>query len=370
MIKYILLILLFTSTASAQNILDVPTQLKCMKEKILFHRKIPESKVFIHNEVSKKMEEWSLPEHVHYLYISDKRVMDEKGEIVSKRTKNARFFEAGRAISGKQEWKAKLYTGEPFYHNKESNTWYLTESDMITPGEYERQTRLSWWEKLGIAYAASGDPIYSGAGDGHIYRYLDCGYVNCWDTIHDYTSGTPNHTGNNLEVIARNDMHGSYEWEHWIYRGFFPVDTSGLPDDANITSATMNLYCTYKFGSWEFRLVEATQDLTWMLKTTDYDECGAVDDPTALATDIALTAGQYNVWTLNQTGLDLIDVEGWTKFGLREWKFDGDDVEPGYNQVSRGTFSSSERAGTEQDPYLEVVYTIGGEAAARRIMLY
>jgi len=108
-------------------------------------------------------------------------------------------------------------------------------------------------------------------------------------------------------------------------------------------------------------VVQTSQADTASLTTADYDQCGAISNPTEGATRIdigSITIGAYNSWTLNATGLGWISKTGYTFLGLRE----GHDainsaITFGINRVK---FAGSEATGTANDPYLDVTSSAGG----------
>jgi glucuronoarabinoxylan endo-1,4-beta-xylanase len=157
---------------------------------------------------------------------------------------------------------------------------------------------------------------------------------------------------------------GSSGNDHNIIRGFLPIDTSAIPDNASITSAVLKLYPTFiqdndNDGN-DFLVVvgPTSQSSASQITTDDFDQCGSVNNPQELSSRIDynnFVAGQYNDIVLNNSGIAAINKTGITFLGLRE----GHDVlnDP-VDDTNWFIFSSSNEAGTSQDPYLEVTYTI------------
>ncbi|MCG2700708.1 hypothetical protein L6267_00900 [Candidatus Parcubacteria bacterium] len=193
---------------------------------------------------------------------------------------------------------------------------------------------------------------YAGAGDGYVSNLS-----TSWDTAHDAIDGDGAFPAS-TPFFCRT----YYGYYRTFYRTFFPVDTSAIADSDTITAAELNIYVTVKqddvpeAASW-VNVVQTTQADPTTLITEDYDQCGAIDNPTEGATRITIaniTTSAYNTWTLNATGRGWIDKTGWTKLGIREGH-DATDTQP----VNAGTTykvdgSTSEQTGTSQDPYLEV----------------
>lgn len=239
------------------------------------------------------------------------------------------------------------------------------------PVFFEKQGGTLWQGKLisenmieNAVYPIRVDTVtsyYAGAGDG------DVTYSNAsWDVAHDAATGTlADYTDTDYDVAIGGGW-GSF----WISRHFIPIDTSGLPDAATISAATLYLYFTAankssSDGNGWMTTVQTNQASTSTLSTADYDQCGdAIDNPTegndsGNRIDLgAVSTGQYTGIPLNATGIGWISKTGYTKLGLREGH-DATDTSYLPDQAEdSATISSSEATGTSQDPYLEVTYTV------------
>jgi len=220
---------------------------------------------------------------------------------------------------------------------------------------------------------------YTGAGDGVIFS----GYSStAWDTIHDATTTNQasdvHDTDTSVEIAGVSRYDNASPPDINIRRGFLPVDTSGLPDNAIISAATMNLYVISEdhgdddAQAYLVIVGETSQAVTNALTREDYDQCGAIDNPTEGSDQLSLNGmatGQYVAWTLDATGRGWISKTGFTMLGMRE----GHDVEDitiaviGHN---RATIRFSEYADTGSDPYLSVTYTEpAGVASGSKMML-
>ncbi len=238
---------------------------------------------------------------------------------------------------------------------------------------YERDNRVYFQkiipeEFLDIAtypvYTDDTATYYSGAGDGYIYGVTpsDQGTAQQnWDYVHGLATGT-------LAWYLGNEDYTAYSTcsatGATIYRAFFPVDTSALPDNAVISAATFKAYITTTSdgdndGDDWVNIVQTSQNSTSSLVTADFDNCGAVTNPTEGATRIDITnisTGAYSTWTLNSTGMGWISKTGYTLLGLRE----------GHDAINSKTANGvtndiatrySEYSGTSSDPYLYITYT-------------
>jgi hypothetical protein len=216
---------------------------------------------------------------------------------------------------------------------------------------------------------------YAGAGDGHTGIAIGSTH---WAAAHDATSGDyTDYTGTVCSAEAFVGATGHVE----LLRVFTPIDTSGIDDGATISGATLNLYVTAKTNTdddgddW-INIVQTFQADPTVIGDSDYEDCGS-DNGTAARAKYApvegatridignITALQYNVWTLNATGIGWIKKtagDPYTMLGVRE----GHDC---INSTIVGTknnamnFSSSEDTSGTKDPYLDV--TVSGGATAK-----
>jgi len=201
------------------------------------------------------------------------------------------------------------------------------------------------------------------------------GGSSTWATVHGGTSGSDGAypSGGLGYIYAGKEGGGTFQ----IGRFFHLYDTASLPDDATIQSATVSLDMTTlgngdNDGDDWVNIVPSTPASNTNLVVGDFDQCGAISDPTEYATRIditGMTANVYTVWTLNATGLSNISLTGITKFGARE----GHDAINSAYAGSSGTLNqaypkTADTAGTSSDPKLVVEYTVGG-ARSRLLLL-
>lgn len=290
-----------------------------------------------------------------------------------------------------------VWDGESYYESEEgfdfleanSTLKSFTHKAYIEDANENRQNVKLFWEKRNnvlwqakvlprvflnnatYPVIADADTFYTGAGDGMVNE----GGNATWAVTHDATSG------NNASYTDTDHLAGQCGYEstpnYYIKRGFFPFDTSGLPDVATITAATLTLYVHAlnedDSDSEAFlNVVKTYQADPTELVTADYEDCGCDDGNdeggraketpiTVGATEIALSSMSVDsdiVFTLNATGLGWIDKTGWTKLGTRE----GHDLEDNaFNAVSGNNgvrVRMSEYTGTGDDPLLSVTYVI------------
>lgn len=208
---------------------------------------------------------------------------------------------------------------------------------------------LGWLkESVGVVTL---DPTnyYAGAGDGYVVRFQE----GTWAGARD------NPLGENAFPVVDEDWMWYGDVEGGLYtvsRVFFPIDTSALPPGAGITAATLYFYVADTgAGDKALGVVQTSQANTGTLVVGDFDECGAVDNPTEGATRSSSVSAGYNGLVLNATGRGWIDDDGITKLGIRGGK-DIDDISPISRHYLRLCYS--EYTGTDHDPYLRVTYIV------------
>mgnify|MGYP001570676229 FL=1 len=315
---------------------------------------------------------------VVYSYVSTQPVPAETyqglKEDLSKRTPNSQtFLKSVTPIdeqTQQEEYVSKFYSSPTF--QKEGDTWYQIETAATTPVAFASQTKLTLLDEVKelLGHKVLADQFFAGAGDGEVEKSDD----SDWATTHDAITGetaTPVATTGDTKT-GKNLISGNYN----ISRLFLPFNTSAIPSNASVVSASISVYVTSTTdldndGDDYINVVQTSQPNSTTFTTADYDLAGAVSNPTTGATAIDLTAGftasAYNTFTLNSTGISWIKTGGQnsacgtttgvTCLGLRE----GHDI---INSAYTGTgnnsiiVSTSEEAGTSQDPYLTVTYTI------------
>lgn len=285
-----------------------------------------------------------------YAYISENKVqpLTHKGIKETRKTENTVFFEEGDISV------ARVYVGKPFI--QDSGEWKHVEFATTTIEAFDLQTKektiLGFALQEKVAYADSISP-YSGAGDGRV-----SGQDGSWSTVRNASSGNTgaSHTGTDEYPLA--------DWSnpnYRIWRMFFPVDTSALPDDATITAADFKV--TLNGDSTGYSnvgvLIQTSQASNTSLVEADYDNLtlNTPDEGASRVTMDGFSAGQVFTYSLNATGLTWVSKTGYTNLGIREAR-DVDNSTPtqiGVNVKLR----TSEYTGTASDPYLEITYTSG-----------
>lgn len=202
--------------------------------------------------------------------------------------------------------------------------------------------------------------------DGHSSSYEQS---SDWDTAHDYT------TGNNLTdsgtTLPIHYCRTNATPPIGILRLFYLYDTSAVGTDT-VSSATNSHYAVSKSAptsgvSTTAVLVQSSPASNTVLVNADYDQCGAVNNPTEGASRFDAytnwTLSQYNDISLNATGISWIDGSGVTKLGIRH-ENDADDATIGTSKTAGNTSCyTADQTGTTTDPKLAVTHTVSSVVA-------
>lgn len=194
------------------------------------------------------------------------------------------------------------------------------------------------------------------AGDGFCGK--SSSYTD-WGTVRGATSApTANYT--TTASYATEFENTSSNSTFAICRGFFPIDTQGIADDAIISEASFFFYASSKIaygGDYDYiNLVQTTQADSTKLEAADFARCGSLNNATKLSTNKSVSAvstSGYTEMVLNSNGISAISKKGVTRIGMRSG-FDLENVEPPADSYGRVVAYYSEYTGTANDPYLSV----------------
>jgi len=184
--------------------------------------------------------------------------------------------------------------------------------------------------------------------------------VVSWATNHDATDGdAASATG---DLICR--VYVTAASAYRIYRSFALFNTASLTSGATVTAGVFSAFCNAvsdadNDGDDWINAVQTSPASNTDMTLADFDQCGAVSNPTEGATRIDVTGmstSAYADWTLDATGRGWISQTGVTKLGLREGH-DALNHAPNVTTITGAVFASADAAGTSQDPRLVVTYT-------------
>jgi len=220
-------------------------------------------------------------------------------------------------------------------------------------------------KNLGFPFAVMGTTTdYSvGSNDGYNYRVGASG-----ESFSLVRSGAG--SGVNNSSVVSGSCHRSSTNFFAIWRSFFPIDTSVIPDDATISSAIFYLYAfnivdEYDDGYGYFSIVTATDPNDGALTAGDYSSVSdtEVHDSGERKDATGLSTVAYTDWTLNATGINSISKTGYTNLACRDGHDITNNAPASTNKSTQARFFNADDA--TKYPYLSVTYT---EPSARRII--
>jgi hypothetical protein len=166
-----------------------------------------------------------------------------------------------------------------------------------------------------------------------------------------------------------------------MYRSFLSFDTSSLPDEAEIVSASLKIHPDivlddYPSDQSYVAVLEGRQASSTEFSFDDVEMCGnTLESPDLLSGKVQISSVVVDselLIPLNNEGFSKIDRDGFTKLCLRE----GHDIENvevtndgGFWKESGLTFYTSLQIGTSSDPYLEVTYEVADEKTLGELLL-
>lgn len=142
-----------------------------------------------------------------------------------------------------------------------------------------------------------------------------------------------------------------------IDRGILVFNTSSIPDNATIISATLSLYVNSKTDNMSQSIDIATLADPGVIDSTDYNIANWTMTRQATGKTIAsITTGAYNVWTLNATGLGNISKTSKTFLGV-VLSADIDNSAPTWASNVQADINFDSADGTNK-PLLTIVYSV------------
>jgi len=192
--------------------------------------------------------------------------------------------------------------------------------------------------------------IYASEGDGYIRSSKDG-----WDLTHDSSIGD---YANNFYLTM--DVYSFHsESADIIHRTFIPFDTSLIPNNMDVVSASLNINTSAKGTFGKVIFLESMRENSEILTRDDFGSCGDVLTPVSPSdyfAEVSVSSfliHQYKTIVLNQNIVDSINRVGITDICVRA-KTDADDVPPIASQYyEHVSFTSATSPGP---PYLEIVY--------------
>jgi hypothetical protein len=187
---------------------------------------------------------------------------------------------------------------------------------------------------------------YSEAADGHILgQSATYATARSTSTASDDTS--------TVNSVGQNFGGGQY----FVFRGFLSFDTSAIPDDATVDSATLGVCADADSSVTDFNVQiyrYAWAETIAANREANFD--GAYGGSATLEGTLRNTASGWTSGTFYTLAVDAagINVSGDTKYTICSSRDIGSNTPGGSEFVN---FRSGDYASTTSDPYLEVTYT-------------
>lgn len=215
---------------------------------------------------------------------------------------------------------------------------------------------------------AKTSTVHVDAGDGMV---VEGGVNYTWDTVHDATTA-PQEWPTYYKATAMS------RWTtpqlFGISRAFLPFDTSWLPDNSTIVSASLKLMPQSRVvGDADAQAYiqpvgPSTQNSFTTLIESDYDQCGSVDSPTTWSDtkntySDTWSDGTYVSFPLNTAGISGVSLNNYTPICVRE----GHDIEDSAPTSGSGNkenewawyqIGSTGNVGGAKDSLLEITYSV------------
>ena len=180
------------------------------------------------------------------------------------------------------------------------------------------------------------------------------------------SSATGDVIASSIIVVKQEKIAVGEGWEYDIIRSYLYFDTSSLPDDAAITSATLRLYGIDKsiFSTTTLQIQNGMPTYpSEPLEGGDYDASNYSGNGGTFSSS-SLVSGAYNDISLTADGMSWINLTGTTKFCLR-LQTDINAVAPNYIEMMY--FYSGLTSDITKRPQLVVTYDAPSPVVVTRI---
>ena len=186
----------------------------------------------------------------------------------------------------------------------------------------------------------------SESADGHILGQSPTYATARATSTSSEAAGTTNTVGQNFGGA-----------QYFVFRGYLSFDSSAIPDDATVDSATLGVCADADSSTTDFNVQVYRYDWVETLsanREANFDGAyggSATLEGTLRATSSGWTGGTFYTLAVDAAG---INKSGDTKYTLCSSRDIAGNTPTGNEYV---TFRSGDYASTTSDPYLEVVYT-------------
>ncbi len=240
------------------------------------------------------------------------------------------------------------------------------DEEQVTPEQFDELTSFTGYP-VTISDSATFYPDAhpeTSSVDGTVYEFQTNSVA--WATI--IAAAGTGFNDSATDPYSIHFQHSSAGGNLWRYirRGIFLFDTSGLPDDAVISAATLSLYGATKTNnkptSPVVNIYSSAPASNTALAAGDYDSLGSTAFcDTGISYASWSTVG-YNDFALNASGIAAVTKTGVSKFGLRDSVYDVGATTPPYTaSTTENTVQSwfASEQGNGYKPKLVVTYTSG-----------
>lgn len=153
-----------------------------------------------------------------------------------------------------------------------------------------------------------------------------------------------------------NDPFNNQSW--YMFRGFFPTDTSSIPAGDTISAARLALWCTSVGYSGRYMIpLQMKGASPTTLTTADWSGYDSLNSPVEWGSRVlnsSLTSGQINYFSYNSSGISNISKTTYTYNGMRD-NSDVDNISYS-NQNGSSAFDVLADANSSHHPFLEVTH--------------
>lgn len=207
------------------------------------------------------------------------------------------------------------------------------------------------------------ETFYPDAGvnsvDGHAYHGIVAGTL-LWDDLATGVGTGASDVATVMRVLRWDNHTDANEYE-MLFRGISLFDTSGLPDDAVVVSATLSIYGLGKTDpnadTPNLNVYSSAPVADNAIVAGDFDSLGSTAFCDTPITYAGYNVAGYNDFVLNATGRAAVDVAGVSKFGFRNVNYDVANNPPVWASGSTTYMNAyTIEEGVDKAPKLEVSY--------------
>lgn len=191
-----------------------------------------------------------------------------------------------------------------------------------------------------------------------------------WEGVQNVNGDSSDYAADNVPMFIEAFSDGS-QWFQLV-RGLVGFDTSAIGDTDTISAATLSFYGSDKTETasgfsavYEVTISEGSTASTTTIADSDYQatrSAGTTEFVGTRKSYAGWSVGSYNDFTLDADGIGNIDKTGQSTFAMRIGAdFDNSpySIPASGDRYTRVNWSTSEVAGTSQDPKLVVEHTSG-----------